>query len=530
MKFTMLPTGEAEGALLAHAMRLPKCCIAKGQRLDQGALAQLRAAGIEQVSVALIEAGDVPEDRAAAQVAQTLVGAGIVAKQAHAGRCNLAATVHGLIRFDPERISALNHIDEAITIATLPLHDVVDAGAVVATVKVNPYAVAEKTVAAWEAAASRFSVAPFRPHRAALIQTLQPGLKIGVLEKTARATRARLEALGSALVSDSRAPHEVEALAREISARLGAGADLVLICGACSIADRADVIPSAIIAAGGRVKHFGMPVDPGNLLLLGEVGPVPVIGMPGCARASHLNGFDYLLRRLLAGLPLESADIMSMGVGGLLREAPEPRANDGAVETPKNIAAVVLAAGRSTRMGANKLLLPLDGKPVLGHVVEAIRAAGMASIIVVLGHEAEKIRASLTGDDLAFALNESYRQGLASSLKCGLAAVPEGCDGAMIFLGDMPDVDPDLVKKMMAAFDPAQKRAIVVPVRGGRKGHPVLWGRRFFDLLQERLSGDSGARHLIGENAEWVAQVEAAHNGIFADLDTPEVFRARAWG
>ncbi len=425
----------------------------------------------------------------------------------------------------PERISALNHIDEAITIATLPMNDVVDAGAVVATIKVNPYAVAEKTVAAWEAAASRFSVAPFRPHRAALIQTLQPGLKISVLEKTARATRARLEALGSALVADSRAPHEVEALAREISARLGAGADLVVICGACSIADREDIIPSAIIAAGGRVKHFGMPVDPGNLLLLGEVGPVPVIGMPSCARAMHLNGFDLLLRRLLAGLPVESADIMSMGVGGLLREAPEPWV----AETPKNIAAVVLAAGRSTRMGANKLLLPLDGKPVLGHVVETIRAAGLASIIVVLGHEAEKIRASLTGDDLTFALNESYRQGLASSLKCGLAAVPEGCDGAMIFLGDMPDVDPELVKKMLAAFDPAQKRAIVVPVRGGRQGHPVLWGRSFFDLLQERLSGDSGARHLIGECAEWVARVEATQD-IFADLDTPEAFRARAFG
>jgi molybdenum cofactor cytidylyltransferase len=526
MKFTTLPTGKAEGALLAHAVRLPNCCIAKGKRLDQGALAQLRAAGIEQVPVALIEVGDVPEDCAAGRVAQTLVGAGIVAKQAHAGRCNLAATAQGLIRFDPERIHALNHIDEAITIATLPLNDVVDVGAVVATIKVNPYAVATKTVAAWEAAASRFSVAPFRPHRAALIQTLLPGLKISVLEKTARATRQRLEALGSTLISDTRAPHEVEALAREIDARRGAGADLVLICGASSIADREDIVPAAIVAAGGRVKHFGMPVDPGNLLLLGEVGAVPVIGMPSCARASHLNGFDLLLRRLLAGLPVESADIMSMGVGGLLREASEPWA----VETPKNIAAVVLAAGRSTRMGANKLLLPLDGKPVLGHVIDSIRAAGVASIVVVLGHEAEKIRASLTGDDLAFALNESYRQGLASSVKCGLAAVPKGCDGAMIFLGDMPDVDPQLVEKMIAAFDPAQKRAIVVPMRGGRQGNPVLWGRRFFPLLKERLSGDCGARHLIGECAEWVVQVEATNDGLFADLDTPEAFRARAFG
>lgn len=201
-----------------------------------------------------------------------------------------------------------------------------------------------------------------------------------------------------------------------------------------------------------------------------------------------------------------------------------------AADGQKSITAVVLAAGQSSRMGANKLLLPLDGKPLLRHVVEAIRAAGMASIVVVLGHEAEKIRAALAGDDLAFALNPNYRLGLATSLKCGLAAAPEACDGAMIFLGDMPDVDPELVKRMMAAFDPAQKRAIVVPVKGGRQGHPVLWGRRFFPLLQEKLSGDSGAKHLIGENAEWVARIEAAHDGVFADLDTPEDFSARACG
>ncbi len=201
-----------------------------------------------------------------------------------------------------------------------------------------------------------------------------------------------------------------------------------------------------------------------------------------------------------------------------------------AADGQKSITAVVLAAGQSSRMGANKLLLSLDGKPLLRHVVEAIRAAGMASIVVVLGHEAEKIRAALAGDDLAFALNPNYRLGLATSLKCGLAAAPEACDGAMIFLGDMPNVDPELVKRMMAAFDPAQKRAIVVPVKGGRQGHPVLWGRRFFPLLQEKLSGDSGAKHLIAENAEWVARIEAAHDGVFADLDTPEDFSARACG
>ena len=194
----------------------------------------------------------------------------------------------------------------------------------------------------------------------------------------------------------------------------------------------------------------------------------------------------------------------------------------------RRIAAIVLAAGQSSRMGANKLLLPLDGKPLLAHVVDAARASNVTSIVMVLGYQAEKIRALFDGGDIKFVLNENYRQGMAGSLKCGLAAAPDDCDGAMIFLGDMPDISAELTNRIIAAFDPGQGRAIIVPVKAGRQGHPVLWGRRFFPLLQEKLSGDSGAKNLIEENAGWVARVEAAQDGVFADIDTLEAFSARA--
>ena len=86
------------------------------------------------------------------------------------------------------------------------------------------------------------------------------------------------------------------------------------------------MIPAAIVACGGEIDHFGMPVDPGNLMLMGRIGAVPVLGLPGCARSPKVNGFDWVLRRLLAGLPVDAADIMRMGVGGLLAEIPEPAA------------------------------------------------------------------------------------------------------------------------------------------------------------------------------------------------------------
>ncbi len=157
-----------------------------------------------------------------------------------------------------------------------------------------------------------------------------------------------------------------------------------MIAGASAILDRRDVIPAAIVAAGGAIDHFGMPVDPGNLLLMGRVGSVPVLGLPGCARSPRVNGFDWVLRRLLASLPVDAAVLARMGVGGLLSEIPtrpHPRAGtaeDGPVPTAPRlprIAALVLAAGRSSRMGTiNKLLIGIDGQPMVRHAVAAVHS------------------------------------------------------------------------------------------------------------------------------------------------------------
>ena len=164
------------------------------------------------------------------------------------------------------------------------------------------------------------SVAPYRLSRIGVISTLSPALKPTIVAKTLDALAARLAPAGAAIVADVSVAHEADALAAEL-ARLGRGdPELIVVFGASAIADRRDVIPAAIEAAGGRVEHFGMPVDPGNLLLVGRIGDTPVIGAPGCARSPKENGFDWILHRLLAGLAVTRADITALGVGGLLME------------------------------------------------------------------------------------------------------------------------------------------------------------------------------------------------------------------
>src|SRR5262249_47827061 len=184
--------------------------------------------------------------------------------------------------------------------------------------------------------------------------------------------------------------------------RLQAGAELVLVFGASAIADRRDVIPAAIEAAGGAVEHFGMPVDPGNLMLIGELAGRPVLGAPGCARSPKENGFDWILARLLAGLPVSRADITGLGVGGLLMEIvtrPQPREAPREAPPPerRRIAAIVLAAGRSTRMGSNKLVAELNGKPLVRIAAEQALASRADPVIVVTGHEPERVEKALAG-------------------------------------------------------------------------------------------------------------------------------------
>ncbi|MBB4199250.1 hypothetical protein CCR94_21085 [Rhodoblastus sphagnicola] len=523
MRYDKRTPEQAEGALLAHSQHIAGAKLPKGLRLTSKIIAELKAAGAGPILVAVLEDGDIHEDEAARRIAAPLVGEDFFARDAEGGRVNLHAARRGLLCFEPDEICRLNLIDESLTVATVLEKTLVEAGEIVATFKVIPFAAPEQAVIAWEQAAKPWRIAALRPLRASLIQTQAGGPKPSVIEKTARVTKNRVETLDGALVAQARTAHATADLAQALQTRLSAGDDVILICGASAASDRKDVAPMAITACGGVIEHFGMPVEPGNLMLIGRVGATPVVVMPGCARAPTPNGFDAILRLVFAGEAISRQDIARMGVGGLLREAPSPREQTRAeVNTKPKIAAVILAAGRSSRMGAHKPALDLDGKPLLRHVLDKAKAAGFSDIVVVLGHRAEETRALFEGETLRFVVNPRYAEGLSTSLQAGVRALTDDIDAAMIFLGDMPDVDLALIGRMVQAFDPAALRAIVVPMREGKRGHPVLWAKTFFPALIERTHGDSGARHLLGEFAEWVVEVEADDDGVLTDLDTPE--------
>ena len=329
MKFGPLAVEDALGAISAHAVRMGETRLKKGQVIGPSEQTALRAAGVGTVIAAKLEPGDVAEDEAAQRLAVTLAGANLRLDPPFTGRVNLFATVNGLLQVERARIDAINRIDDAITVATLGAYAPVVAGDMAATVKIIPFAapLAALEDACAAAGAAAVSVLPYRPLRVGVVSTVLPGLKTSVINKTLGVLEARLAPARARIVEERRCAHETGALADTL-ATLKARCDALIVFGASAITDRRDVIPGALLAAGGRIEHFGMPVDPGNLLLIGELDGLPVIGAPGCARSPKENGFDWVLGRLLAGVPVARADIQAMGVGGLLMEIetrPQPR-------------------------------------------------------------------------------------------------------------------------------------------------------------------------------------------------------------
>jgi molybdenum cofactor cytidylyltransferase len=531
MKFGPVAPADALGATAVHTIRQGALVLKKGTLIGAAEVAALGAAGIPEIVVARLEPGDVAEDVAAAEIAAAAAGEGARIDLAFTGRCNLFAERAGVLVVDKDAVDRINRVDEAITLATLPAYKPVVAGEMIATVKIIPFAVGGRQRDAALAIAAQAKplvrVAPYRIGKVGVVSTLLPGLAGKVVEKTLKITAERLAPAGAAIVAERRVPHERNALAQAIDEVLQAGAELVLVFGASAIADRRDVIPAAVEAVGGRVEHFGMPVDPGNLLLVGQIRGHPVLGAPGCARSPKENGFDWVLMRLLARLPVSRADITGMGVGGLLMEIvtrPQPRDEPIPAEG-RRVAAVVLAAGRSTRMGSNKLLAEISGKPLLRLVAEAALASRASPVIVVTGHERERAEAALAGLPVHFIHNPDFAAGLGTSLRTGIAAVPAEADGAIVLLGDMPQVDAALIDRLLAALDPEKGGLIVVPSIDGKRGNPVVWSRRFFSDLRA-IEGDVGARHLIGTYTEAVVEVPVTGNAALADIDTPDALLA----
>ena len=534
MKFGPASPADAIGGVTVHTLRQGSLVLKKGTTIGPEEVAALDRAGVKEVVVVRLEEGDVSEDVAAAGIAQAVAGEGIHVERAFTGRANLFAAKAGVLVMDRAAVDRINGVDEAITFATLAAFKPVVEGEMVATVKLIPFGVeAILRDAAVEAAkGGALRIAPYVIKRVGVISTLLPGLAPKVVDKTLRVTAERLAPAGAAIIAERRVPHDETALKAAMKELLGLGAELVIVFGASAIADRRDVIPAALSGIGGAVEHFGMPVDPGNLLLIGNANDLPVLGAPGCARSPVENGFDWVLMRLLAGLKVTRGELTGMGVGGLLMEIvtrPQPRQG---LEPDDNRHVSARRAGRRPLDpdGRAEQAFGRTRRPETGadrdRTGARLESQGCHRRHRPSGRAGREGARRPQGE---FVRNPDFAKGLASSVKAGISAVPKQADGAVICLGDMPMISSALIDHLIDAFAPDRGNLIAVPVSDGRRGNPVLWSRRFFNELMV-LDGDVGARHLIAKHNEAVAEVPVEGDGAFLDIDTPQALEAARGG
>lgn len=524
MDFGPVSINDAMGCILAHSIHINGAHIAKGIILENHHITLLRQADVHEITVARLYSDDVHEDDAAFAIGQAFSGTGLVARGAEKGRVNIHAQYDGVLCLNAKDITALNDIDEAITLSTLMPFQRVKAGQMLATIKIITFAVArERLNKALEHIKSQtLHVAAFIPQKATLILTHGnwAALSEKIRDKTIKTISARLKERGADLIDIVDVPHDINAVSDALKGQ--AKDHLILMMGISAIVDRRDILPAALVDAGGRIKKFGMAVDPGNLTMVGKLGDTPIIGLPGCARSPKLNGFDWVLDRICAGLEISSEDWAHMSIGGLLKEIssrPQPRIKPRS--GGQTVKAIILAAGTSSRMGdANKLLTLYKGKPLLSHVIEAVKTSPVDEYCVITGHEAEKV-GEYAGPQALYCAD--YKDGMAESLKCGVRHFIDA-GALMICLGDMPNITAAHMAQLIDAFNAHDGLRICAASYHGKRGNPVIIPKAYFeDMLQ--LEGDQGARQLFTRHAEQVELVNIDDEAVLQDFDDPGAFQ-----
>ncbi|MEM9404816.1 MAG: molybdopterin-binding protein [Acidobacteriota bacterium] len=335
MEFAPVPLDEAEGKILGHNVidGSGRRLLRKGRALSAEDVELLRGLGRSTVWTAALAEGDVEENEAALRSTESAVAGAVRLAGPSTGRVNIHATELGVVEVAPDGLLAFNECS-GFTLATLRSGSVVRPDRMVATTKILPYAVSRDSLQQALDTSQRFGpLVRVRalPRRAVGLVVTASAATVGkVTAGFEKALGLRLEGLGSGLRWIDRVVHDdaaseptEERIARAILEQIDAGADLVLLAGETAIQDESDQAPRAVELAGGEVITFGAPVDPGNLLMLGDVRGTAIVGAPGCARSPKRNIVDIVLPQLLLGERLNAVEIQRLGHGGLLEDVPE---------------------------------------------------------------------------------------------------------------------------------------------------------------------------------------------------------------
>ena len=330
MFFGEVKTKDSENGVLSTSLILDenglKVKIKKGTVINKKIINLLLVNKIKYITCAKLEKNDVDENLAVHRISEKLVNkknSNLKLSKAAQGRCNILSKINGLLKFNPQQLLSINSITDEIGVATLKPYSLIKKDQTVASIKAIPFGINKNVLQKIEKASNEcLQILPFQNMNVHLIQTKNKNTADKILKKTVLVTEKRLLSLNLKNFVDKICEHNVKSLSAKIQNSIEEGANIILVFGVSAICDINDIIPQALRVNNGTVIRLGMPVEPGNLMLLGQIQNlnkiISFIGMPGCARSQKENGVDWILWRLFCGLGICNEDINEMGNGGLL--------------------------------------------------------------------------------------------------------------------------------------------------------------------------------------------------------------------
>ena len=330
MQFGSIKLDKAKGSILAHSIKLKNLNIKKGTIITQEHINELVKNDINFIVCAKLSNNDIEENKAVIIISKSFSHKSLKFSKSKTGRINIFSKYNGLLNYSINSLIKFNLVDEGIALALLTQNSLVKEKQLIGTLKIIPYSLPRKITNKFNVLKQFIKVKPIKEKRFALIQTVFSKTKLSLVGKTLEETKSRVEVLRGNLLDDVICQHNEDELIKKINLLIKKDIDILLISCASAVSDRNDILPKSIVSLGGKILHFGMPVDPGNLLLLASLNKKFIIGMPGCARSPSLNGLDLILRILAVDIKINKNLIASLGAGGLLKDTkfrPMPRNN-----------------------------------------------------------------------------------------------------------------------------------------------------------------------------------------------------------
>ena len=317
----LLPLNECLKYTLAHSIIANEKKIRKGTILKKKDLTALEKAGIKKIYVFKNSLNDIVENSAANKIAKYLSDNNVICKKAINGRADLYSKENGMVYFDKKKLTSLNFQNLDIAVSMLKVESIVKKNQLIGNVKILPYAINKKKLKKVLNNESLFKFINVKKNQLTKIALIISGNKLNkkVKNKVIEAINIRLNNFDIKLYKVLYSEHTIDSLKYNINLIKKYNIELALIYGSTSIVDINDIIPQSIKASNGKIISFGLPTDPGNLLLFGELNNIKVIGVPGCAKSLIKNGFDLVLEKVCFGLKVNKKVIAEMSNGGLFK-------------------------------------------------------------------------------------------------------------------------------------------------------------------------------------------------------------------